>query len=611
MKTFYRDCVKLNSGYLFEKQELNRKITVDAVYDRFDETGRMEAFTFNYVEGGDAPKPHIFWDSDVAKWMEGAAYILADYDDPPLEAKVDELVANIKKNQGDDGYFNIYYTVVEPDGRFKNRDRHELYCAGHLMEAAVAYSQARGKNDLLDCMEKYADYIYKVFIEEKSAGFVTPGHEEIELALVRMYLHTGKKKYLEMAEFFIDERGKRIEEYPGGNKLGLSDKECSKYNQSHLPVREQTEAVGHSVRAVYLYTGMAALAKETGDEALVNACKRLWADITEKKMYVTGGIGSTDLGEAFTTPYDLPNDGAYTETCAGIGLMFFALAMQRIDNDARYADVIERVLYNGVLSGLSVSGKAFFYENPLETNLSERFANTWGKRRFPKNQRPECFGCSCCPPNIVRLLPSLGNYIYGYDDGVLYVNQYMGSTLDKDGITCKTVTDYPRDNVVSVSATGAKQVALRIPFWCDGFKLNKPYVKNNGYAVVENDGSEIVLTFDMPAVAVFSNTAVIRDVGKLCVMRGPVVYCAEGVDNGNNLHRFSGAPDFGYTVDSNCEFGLPSLKVEAYETVAAENGLYTRKAPSLEKRWIRLIPYNAFANRGESDMAVWLSAHMA
>ena len=340
MKTISFNNVDLLGGYLFDKQELNRKITINSVYDRFDDTGRIGAFNFDYTP--DTPeelKPHIYWDSDVAKWMEGACYILTKHKNPDLEAKVDALVAKIKEHQCEDGYFNIHFTIVEPELRFTDRKWHELYCAGHLMEAAVAYAEATGKTDFLDCMEKYADLIHRVFVVEKSAGFSTPGHQEIELALIRMYLYTGKKKFLDLAKHFIDTRG-AVEE---------SWKED--YNQSHLPVREQTEAVGHSVRAMYLYTGMAMLAKETGDEALANACKKLWNDTTLRKMYITGGLGSTPIGEAFSNPFDLPNDQAYTETCAGIGLMFFANAMLALENDAKYADVTERILYNGVQIG--------------------------------------------------------------------------------------------------------------------------------------------------------------------------------------------------------------------------------------------------------------------
>ncbi len=591
MKTIGYESIKLDPCYLFDKQELNRNVTINAVYDRFDETGRIGAFNFDYKEG-DPHRPHIFWDSDVAKWMEGAAYIMKHDNRPDLEEKIDALVEKIKKNQGEDGYFNIYFTVIEPNARFTDRDKHELYCAGHLMEAAVAYASVTGKTEFLNCMEKYADYINKIFIEEKSAQFFTPGHQEIELALIRMYRYTGKKKYLDMATYFINTRGT------------VEEKFTNPQFQTHAPVREQTEAVGHSVRAMYLYTGMAMLAKETGDETLVTACKTLWNDVTTRKMYVTGGLGSSDIGEAFTTGYDLSNDHAYTETCAGIGLMFFAKAMLELENDSVYADVLERVLYNGVLSGLSLDGKSFFYENPLEINLFERFECDYGKRKFPITQRVECFSCSCCPPNLNRLLPSLGNYIYGIDGDTLYVNQFIASTLDDNGVKCRIETAYPTEKLVKISANGVAKVAVRVPAWCEKFDLNKPYEMKNGYAVVDADGA-IEVTFDMPARLVWADPRIIKDAGKVCVMRGPIVYCAESIDNGENLHRFTIAPDFKYTMEKNTEFGLPTLEISAYEKLTYSNTLYSNKAPKKVETTVKLIPYNCFANRGESDMLVW------
>ena len=604
MQTFDRSQVTLTDGYLYEKQELNRKVTVDAVYDRFYDTGRVDAFKFGYKEG-DPKRPHIFWDSDIAKWIEGAAYVLSVHPDEALEKRVDDIVADVKKNQGADGYFNIYFTVVEPNGRFTNRDRHELYCAGHLMEAAVALDKYCGKGNLLECMEKYADYIHRVFMEEKSAAFTTPGHEEIELALMRMYEHTGKKKYLDMAAFFINIRG-AVEEQQRGF-----------YDQSHMPVREQTEALGHAVRAMYLYVGMARFAKATGDEALIRACKALWEDVTEKKMYVTGGIGSTRVGESFTSAYDMPNDTAYTETCAAIGLMFFANAMLSLENDARYADVAERAMYNGMLSGISLDGRSFFYENPLEINLSEKFSLEGGgrvfkemKRRLPITQRVEVFNCSCCPPNIVRLFPSFGEYVFGYDGETLYVNQYTSCRLDGGEVRCEMTTDYPKNGRIVLRPEGVKRVGLRIPSFCESVKISKPYTVEKGYAVVECDGGEIILELDMTPRAVFADIRVRRDVGRLCVTRGPIVYCAEGVDNGNNLHRFSVPAKLCAEETENLEFGLPTLTVDAYELVSQGGGLYSGKAPEKKKTRLTLIPYNCFANRGETDMLVWMRAEI-
>jgi DUF1680 family protein len=597
MKTYRFDKVELTSGYLFDKQELNRIRTIYAVYDRFDETGRIGAFDFDYVPAEDKKPPHVFWDSDVAKWMEGAAYIIKKHPSPDLEERIDALVEKIKEHQDENGYFNIHFTVAAPNDRFKDRDKHELYCAGHLMEAAIAYDEATGKRDFLDCMEKYADHINRVFIEEKSAEFQTPGHQEIEIALVRMYLHTGKQKYLDMAKHFIDTRGSSETSEPNVS-----------YNQSHLPVREQTEAVGHSVRAMYLYTGMALLAAQTGDESLVKACKKLWDDVTLKKMYVTGGIGSTYVGEAFTNPYDLPNEGAYTETCAGIGLVFFANAMLALENDSKYADVIERVIYNGLLSGLSLDGASFFYENPLEINLIEHFQNERGKKRLPPTQRVECFSCSCCPPNINRFLPSIGNYLYAIDGDVLFINQFVSSKLEDGGVTCRVTTDYPISGKIKIEVDGVSKIAVRIPEWCEKYEIDRDFAIQNGYAVMRSDGGAINITFDMTPRAVFADPRVIRDCSRLCIMRGPVVYCAEGIDNDENLHAYSVPYSPECREDANEEFGLPTLEVSATRLLPFESTLYSSRRPEKVKATLKMIPYNCFANRGQTNMIVWIHA---
>lgn len=592
MKSFDYRQVNLTDGYLASKEELNRKITINAVYDRFYDSGRITAFKFANKD------VHYFWDSDVAKWMEGAAYILAKHPDEALQAKVETLIDDIAAHQCADGYFNIYFTVREPDKRFTNRDCHELYCAGHLFEAAVAYAEATGRDRFLKCMEKYADYIYKVFVEEHSAAFVTPGHEEIELALVKMYRYTKKKKYLDLAAFFINERGKRDED-------GRGD-----YNQSHKPVREQTEVFGHSVRAVYLYTAMADLALELQDDALKKACETLYRDITERKMYITGGIGSTCVGEVFTRAYDLPNEEAYTETCAGIGLMFFCERMLALEAKATYADTIERVLYNGVLSGLSLDGKAFFYENPLEITLADHFSNCFGTKRYPITQRVECFACSCCPPNLNRLLPKLSEYVYGLDGDTLYIHQFAASSLQADGVTCEMKTAYPNDGTVQIKATGVKHLAVRFPSWCKSVKTDKPYREvKDGYMLFED--TEVTVEFDMTPFAVRSSAKVWRDAGSLCVQAGPIVYCAESVDNGENLHRFVLPAVLSAKAHVEEPFGLKVLDVEAYELCdTAQDALYARAdtdAPKVRPATLRMIPYNAFANRGESDMLVWFT----
>ena len=595
MKLFSFDKVELKSGFLKDKQELNRKITINAVYDRFYETGRIGAFKCNW-RTGDENKPHFFWDSDVAKWMEGAAYIIKKNPDKALEEKIEEIIDNIEKNQRNDGYINIYFMTIDPVNRFKNRDWHELYCAGHLLEAAVAYAEATGKDRFINIMEIYIDYIIKVFTEEKSAAFTTPGHEEIELALVKAYRFTGKKKYLDLAAFFINERGVR-------------EDETTEYNQSYAPVRQQKEALGHSVRAMYLYTAMADLAYELNDKELNEACHTLYHDVVDKKMYITGGLGSTYVGEAFTKPYDLPNEEAYTETCAGIGLMFFAKRMMMLDNDASYADTIERVFYNGVMAGLSVGGDSFFYENPLEITLMNHFSNMYGTKRYPITQRLKCFGCSCCPPNVNRLLPVLGEYVYGYENDTLYINQFTDSTLSDGGVSCEMTTKYPLDGKVCIKASGVKKVAVRIPSWCEGFEMNKAYTMENGYAVVENDG-EITVSFDMTPFAVCANVGVIKDIGKLCIQAGPVVYCAESVDNGENLHALALDTEFGYEVKYDEFSGLNSLVIDGYRVENTTDKLYARasKDGAVKKPVkIKMIPYYSFANRGETDMLTWFN----
>lgn len=594
MKNVSFQSVELTGGFLFDRQELNRKTTIHAVYDRFVETGRFAAFNFDYKKG-DAITPHFFWDSDVAKWLESAAYILQKHAVPGLERIVDETVEKIKAHQLEDGYFNIYHTAVKPELRWQDRTHHELYCAGHLMEAAVAYAEATGKTDFLFCMEKYADHIRKVFVEDKSANFASPGHEEIELALIKMYRHTGKKKYLDLAAHFIDVRGTE------------ADGKHSFYAQAHLPVRKQTVAKGHAVRALYLYTGMAYLAAETDEQALIDACRTLFEDVTARQMYVTGATGSTHRGEAFTNAFDLPNDTAYAETCASIALMLFGNAMLRLENNAKYADAVERALYNGVLSGISQDGKSFFYENPLEINLTARFEAPFAKPHYPITQRVEHFECSCCPPNITRLLASLGNYVYGVEGDTLFVNQFVSSKLDSDGISCVQNTDYPHNGAIKLQVKGAKRVGVRIPAWCEKFTLSNPYVMQNGYAVTENDGTEILLDLDISPRLVWGDPRVSHNAGKACVMRGPVVYCAESVDNGAYLHSFllNAAPRFREIADA--AFALPTLKLDCEKLQPFSTGnLYENHPPMREKVTLTLIPYHSFAQRGACDMLVWL-----
>ena len=599
----YRN-VTLRSGFWKKMEELNSKITVNAVYDRFYETGRIDAFKFDWKEGDDK-QPHFYWDSDVAKWMEGAIYIMAKENRPDLEEKVESLIDEIEKNQCEDGYFNIYFTVVKPEARWSCRDWHELYCAGHLMEAACAYYDVTGKDRFLNLMEKYADYIKMVFVDEHSATFTTPGHEEIELALYRMYKTTGKQKFFELCKFFLENRGL------------LENKEMNignspYYAQNHLPIREQREAFGHSVRAVYLYSAMSDLALETGDEELKDACKELFDNITQKKMYITGGIGSTYVGEAFTEPYDLSNSGAYAETCASIGLIFFARRMMLLDpeNSAKYSDIIELEMYNGMLSGISLDGDKFFYENPLEIYLPERvrLKTLRKEERWPITLRPKVFGCSCCPPNLVRFLSSIGNYMYSYDEksGEVYIDQFADSVYEKDGARVEVSTNYPYDSALRIKTN--VPVRVRIPEWCHGFEADTENTFENGYACFE--AGEIEMTLEMTPELITSSVNVVRNIGKAALRYGPVIYCAEACDNDGDVHRIylDSEKIAEAKVSFSEELGRSVIDCAGYRRVDVESGkLYAPYSLKLEPISVRMIPYHCFANRGENNMLVYLN----
>ena len=593
--------VKITDGFWKVKQNLNRNTTMGAVWNRFSDTGRIAAFNFDWKEGMEN-KPHIFWDSDVAKWMEGAAYLIAEEYDADLEAKVEGLIDNIEKNQGADGYFNIYFTVCEPEKRFTGRGLHELYCAGHLMEAAVAYYKATDKDRFLKCMEKYADYIYKVFVEEKSAKFVTPGHQEIELALIRMYNVTKNKKYLDLAEYFVEQRGNNSIDFPVSND-NIERKD--KYAQAHAPARKQRTAEGHAVRACYWYKAMADLAYEKNDAELADACRDIFNDIITKKMYITGGIGSTYLGEAFTLPYDLPDETAYNETCASIAMILFAKSMMKLENNTVYADIIEKELYNGMLAGVSLDGKGFFYENPLEINLNNhvRHVSVYADDRLPITQRKEVFECSCCPPNINRTFATINEYIYGVDGETLYVNQFMSSEAAFEGVSVKQTANYPTDGKIKLSFENAKTVKVRIPCWCDEYTVNCEYSVEDNYITL-SDPKDVEIEFVMKAVLMQSTSNVGSNVGKVALMYGPVVYCGESVDNIENLYSLYINKDVNVKVSYNESYGMNEITVDGFVAKPTE-ALYAKYGENFEETKINLIPYSCYANRGETNMLVW------
>lgn len=593
--------VTLLGGFWKAKEDMVRSSTVTAVYNRFAETNRFDALRCKWLEEG-RYEGHVFWDSDIAKWMEGAAYLIKKQHDPTLEALCDEAIGHILANADENGYFNSYYLTTLQQERFTDRNQHELYCAGHLMEAAIAYADATGKDAFLKLMCRYADYIEKIFMIENSAAFVTPGHPELELALIKLYRATGQARYLRLAKYFIDQHG--------ANEKDKSILSTTNYNQDAKPLRSISTAEGHSVRALYLYCGMIDLAMEIGDQELADACRRCFDNICSRRMYITGGVGSSHLGEAFTVDYHLPNRTAYAETCAAIALAMFASRMQTLEADGRYADTVERAIYNGILSGISLDGKSFFYENPLSVDPTFNHVNVASstKEHYPITERVEVFDCSCCPPNLVRFLPSVAGLAYSCSEDTLYVHQYMASRICWEGINVSVETAYPTEGAVTVRCRGKSRLALRIPGWCRDFRLNHPYTLYNGYAYIQDPGdSAVELVLDMPAVFLAANPKVHACAGRVAVARGPIIYCAEGVDNpGVDIHAWildtAKLPQLG----ENHNF-VPNLIVSGHTPVETSQ-LYYPLSPDRKDTPVTLIPYFSFANRGTTDMLVWLLA---
>lgn len=600
MKMIEHYKVSLKDGFWKHKQMMNENTSMNSVWKRFYDTGRIEAFRCNWKKGM-KNEPHFYWDSDVAKWIEAAAYILRVKEDKSLEEKVDGIVDRIAENQWEDGYFNIYYTVTG-NKRFTERNNHELYCAGHLMEAAVAYYESTGKSKFLGCMRKYADLIYRIFVEEDSAAFTTPGHEEIEMALVRLYRCTGEKKYLELAGYFLKKRGCNDKDW------WCAEQSTAYYCQDHMSVSKMDSAEGHAVRALYLYCGMADYAAETNDEEMLEACRRLIKDIINKKMYVTGGVGSTYMGESFTVPFDLPNDSAYTETCAAIALIMFAGRMLEVDNKAEYADVIERALYNGMLDGVSLDGTSFFYENPLEINLKKHTRNrsTTMFEHIPITQRVEVFECSCCPPNINRTLASIQKLAYACDGDVFYINQFMDSEMNDNGRRIRVKTDYPVSGRMEISTENIDELRIRIPYWCKNINTDVKYETSDGYMVIREGLASFDIEFEMKPVIIKAVSAVRDDRGKGAVQCGPVIYCIEAVDNGD-IYSVSLCSELNAQTQycEDCKMNVITADGVRYKDNSRL--YYEADEEYTEKLRLRLIPYSCHANRGESDMLVWIS----
>lgn len=565
---------------------------------------------------GDGFYGMVFQDSDAAKWIEAAAYSLALYPDEKLSETVDELIDKIAAAQDEDGYLDTYFTIKDRDKRWKNLlEGHELYCSGHMMEAACAYYEATGKKKLLDVMEKNAEHIYKHFITEKNEG--APGHPEVELALMKMYRTTGNKKWLQLAEHFINERGEdpcfyEKEAAKRDWTVWGNDPTAHDYQQSGKPVRAQSDATGHAVRAVYLYTGMAQLSAKSGDNALYDACKRLWESITRRRMYVTGGIGSTVLGEAFSVDYDLPPDTAYAETCASIGLMFFANAMLKNELIGEYADVMETAFYNTVLGGMQLDGKRFFYVNPLEVVPGISGVSPTHRHDLPV--RPKWYACACCPPNAARLITSFGCYAYGENSDMSFCHMYAdGEIKFENGMELVCKTNYPYDMTVNYSVIKGGRLAIRIPGWSDTFTLalngEKQELKPiNGYVIIAvKDGDEAKLVLSDTPHFVYPSVKIPAVSGMAAIRRGPLVYCFEDADNGDvlSLALKRGGKITVCEPDQNELSGVTKLKVEAVRF--DDNGKpYSFDEPKTTDTLAIAVPYYTWGNRGENAMRVFM-----
>lgn len=601
--------IRLNDAVFAPRQEINRKVTIPSCIRRCEETGRLKAFKLQWKEG-DPDMPHIYWDSDVAKVLEGMAASLLIHPDPEMEKNLDELVALVIGAQQSDGYLNTHFTVTEQDKRWTNlHDWHELYCAGHLMEAAVAHFQATGKRDFLDAMCRYADYIDSLFGREDGKKRGYPGHEEIELALVKLYHASGEKRYLELARYFVEERGTEPNYFVTEENFPSS---TLKNRQAHKPVREQTEADGHAVRAVYLFAGLADIAGETSDPALLECAERLFRNIVQRRMYITGGIGSSQVGETFTRDFDLPNATAYAESCAAIGMAFFAKRLLDITGKCEYADVLERVLYNNGLSGISLQGDTFFYANPLEVN------DTFFDRGHIFSARQKWFDCSCCPTNYSRFLPRLGLFCADAAPDRLRIDIPAAMEISLPEYAVEVTGKYPYDGkiCVRIKRGGDFTLSVRIPSWCRSHAvlLNGKAVDASagGYWTskrVWQAGDEISLDLAMEPVVVYADPRVPADIGKAAVQRGPVVYCLESPDNpGILLHsaRIPAHPEFALKPAKGLPEGTVALQFHGEAVKRSDGPLYGTNPPVYETVQLCAIPFALWQNRGKSSMQIFL-----
>ena len=575
--------VKINDNFWSPRLSKHVSATLPVCIDQIEnQTGRIRNFE-NAAKGEGEHSGIFFDDSDVYKALEGMAYSLINNPDPELEKKADEWIDKFAAAQQPDGYINTFYTLTGLDKRWTNMDKHEMYCAGHMIEAGVAYYQATGKRKLLDVCIRMTDHMMSQFGPGKRHW--VPGHEEIELALVKLYQTTQEQKYLDFAYWLLEERGH------GHGTMGDEGKWDPVYYQDIVPVRRLTDISGHAVRCMYLYCGMADVAALKNDTGYIAAIDRLWDDVVHRNMYITGGIGSSRDNEGITEDYDLPNLDAYCETCASVGMVLWNQRMNQLTGDSKYIDILERSLYNGALAGISLGGDRFFYVNPLESKGD--------------HHRQEWYGCACCPSQLSRFLPSIGNYIYASSDDALWVNLYIGNTgqirIGETDILLTQETDYPWDGsvklTISTSQPLEKEIRLRIPNWCKTYDLSINGKRINvsekkGYAVIKDWKSQdvIALDMDMPVEIVAADPHVKENFGKRAIQRGPLVYCMEEIDNPEYFDQIQLSPSttFQTAFVSDILNGIKTIKTNGRAQSAT------------------FIPYYAWDNRKAGKMRVWI-----
>lgn len=634
MPVLYKNVTIAKNSFWGKRQQINSQITIPSIYEIYRKNGLFKAYQWDWWNKKKGKPPWRIWVGDLGKWIESASYTIALNEDKKLAVKIKKAINCLIKGQKEDGY--LYPNPLMREQVFANlQEYHELYEIGHDIEAAVAYFQATGNTYFLKAMCKTADLLCQVFGRGKGQKRGYDGHPEIELALVKLYNATGNKNYLNLAKFFIEERGRKPYYFAREMKLlrkrelpffgWYKDEYSYSHRQVHKPVREQNEPVGHAVCLLYLYSGVADVAAITGDKELFNVCKRIWKNIITRRMYITGGVGSCPERESFTFDYDLPNENAYAETCASIALIFFAHRMLQIEVDSQYSDVMERVLYNAVLSGVGMDGKSFFYANPLAVYPEAL------KKLSPHRAgvRQKWFGCACCPPNIARLLASLGGYIYSTSENTIYVHLYAKGELNINfyGVNVKIIqeTDYPWDGKVKLWVETAHpsefNVAVRIPCWCrnaramiNNKKVDLKSVTKKGYAYLSKKwrhGDIIKLHFPMPVECVEAHPAVRMNAGRVALQRGPLVYCLEEIDNGKNLADIClvDRNNFKLFKRNDIKGEYIAIKGKAKRRVINyhwKNVLYRFNKSKEETIKFVAIPYHLRAHRKAGEMIVWI-----